>query len=51
VDARLKPELLKELSLEALVERKQVYAGTARARVMERLAELKSWLGNTANDQ
>ncbi|MBX3474552.1 MAG: argininosuccinate lyase [Planctomycetes bacterium] len=46
VDARLKPELLKELSLEALVERKQVYAGTAKARVLERLAELKSWLGN-----
>lgn len=45
VDKRLKPELLKELSLEALVERKQVYAGTARARVLERLAELKSWLG------
>lgn len=44
VDARLKPELLKELSLEALVERKQVYAGTARARVLERLAELKTWL-------
>ncbi|MCC6466597.1 MAG: argininosuccinate lyase, partial [Planctomycetes bacterium] len=44
VDARLKPELLKELSLEALVERKQVYAGTARARVLERLAELKAWL-------
>lgn len=49
VDKRLKPELLKELSLEALVERKQVYAGTARARVLERLAELKSWLG--ANEQ
>lgn len=46
VDKRLKPELLKELSLEALVERKQVYAGTAKARVLERLAELKSWLGN-----
>jgi argininosuccinate lyase len=45
VDKRLKPELLKELSLEALVERKQVYAGTAKARVLERLAELKSWLG------
>jgi argininosuccinate lyase len=44
VDKRLKPELLKELSLEALVERKQVYAGTAKARVLERLAELKSWL-------
>jgi argininosuccinate lyase len=44
VDKRLKPELLKELSLEALVERKQVYAGTARARVLERLAELKNWL-------
>jgi len=48
VDKRLKPELLKELSLEALVERKQVYAGTARARVLERLAELKSWLGEKA---
>ncbi|MBE7491586.1 MAG: argininosuccinate lyase [Planctomycetes bacterium] len=47
VDKRLKPELLKELSLEALVERKQVYAGTARARVLERLAELKSWLGES----
>lgn len=46
VDARLKPELLNELSLEALVERKQVYAGTARARVLERLAELKGWLGS-----
>ncbi|MCC6149804.1 MAG: argininosuccinate lyase [Planctomycetes bacterium] len=45
VDKRLKPELLKELSLEALVERKQVYAGTAKARVLERLAELKTWLG------
>jgi len=45
VDRRLKPELLNELSLEALVERKQVYAGTAKARVLERLAELKSWLG------
>ncbi|MBK9973320.1 MAG: argininosuccinate lyase [Planctomycetes bacterium] len=44
VDPRLKPELLKELSLEALVERKQVYAGTAKARVLERLAELKTWL-------
>ncbi|MCB9933364.1 MAG: argininosuccinate lyase [Planctomycetes bacterium] len=44
VDKRLKPELLKELSLEALVERKQVYAGTAKARVLERLAELKQWL-------
>lgn len=44
VDKRLKPELLSELSLEALVERKQVYAGTAKARVLERLAELKSWL-------
>lgn len=44
VDKRLKPELLKELSLEALVERKQVYAGTAKARVLERLAELKTWL-------
>jgi len=44
VDKRLKPELLKELSLEALVERKQVYAGTAKARVLERLAELKDWL-------
>ncbi|MBX3460908.1 MAG: argininosuccinate lyase [Planctomycetes bacterium] len=44
VDKRLKPELLKELSLEALVERKQVYAGTAKARVLERLAELKEWL-------
>jgi len=44
VDKRLKPELLKELSLEALVERKQVYAGTAKARVLERLAELKAWL-------
>ncbi len=48
VDKRLKPELLKELSLEALVERKQVYAGTAKARVLERLAELKSWLGEKA---
>ncbi|MCC7510385.1 MAG: argininosuccinate lyase [Planctomycetes bacterium] len=44
VDKRLKPELLNELSLEALVERKQVHAGTAKARVLERLAELKSWL-------
>ena len=44
VDKRLQPELLKELSLEALVERKQVYAGTAKARVLERLAELKTWL-------
>ncbi len=44
VDPRLKPELLNELSLEALVERKQVYAGTAKARVLERLAELKTWL-------
>lgn len=44
VDKRLKPELLKELSLEALVERKQVHAGTAKARVLERLAELKEWL-------
>jgi argininosuccinate lyase len=54
VDARLKPELLNELSLEALVERKQVYAGTARARVLERLAELKNWLaqdGSNRNDQ
>jgi argininosuccinate lyase len=54
VDARLKPELLNELSLEALVERKQVYAGTARARVLERLAELKQWLGqdeSNRNDQ
>jgi argininosuccinate lyase len=54
VDVRLKPELLNELSLEALVERKQVYAGTARARVMERLAELKQWLGqdeSNRNDQ
>ncbi|MCZ7606197.1 MAG: argininosuccinate lyase [Planctomycetota bacterium] len=50
VDKRLKPELLKELSLEALVERKQVYAGTAKARVLERLAELKQWLGKD-NDQ
>jgi argininosuccinate lyase len=48
VDARLKPELLNELSLEALVERKQVYAGTARVRVLERLAELKSWLGGNS---
>jgi argininosuccinate lyase len=54
VDARLKPELLNEMSLEALVERKQVYAGTARVRVMERLAELKEWLGqdgSNRNDQ
>ncbi len=48
VDARLKPELLNELSLEALVERKQVYAGTAKARVLERLSELKSWLGENS---
>jgi argininosuccinate lyase len=48
VDKRLKPELLRELSLEALVERKQVYAGTAKARVLERLAELKSWQGEKA---
>ena len=48
VDKRLKPELLKELSLEALVERKQVYAGRAKARVLERLEELKSWLGEKA---
>ncbi|MBZ0137044.1 MAG: argininosuccinate lyase [Planctomycetes bacterium] len=44
VDERLKPELLNELSLEALVERKQVYAGTARAQVEARLKELKDWL-------
>ncbi len=44
VDKRLKPELLNELSLEALVERKRVYAGTAKARVLERLADLKAWL-------
>jgi argininosuccinate lyase len=50
VDARLKPELLSELSLEALVERKQVYAGTAKARVQERLAELKAWLGDDEQD-
>ncbi|MCB9895123.1 MAG: argininosuccinate lyase [Planctomycetes bacterium] len=49
VDKRLKPELLKELSLEALVERKQVYAGTARKQVEARLKELKDWLGN--NDE
>lgn len=46
VDERLKPELLNELSLEALVERKQVYAGTARAQVEARLKELKDWLGS-----
>ena len=46
VDERLKPELLNELSLEALVERKQVYAGTARKQVEARLKELKDWLGN-----
>ena len=44
VDERLKPELLNELSLEALVERKQVYAGTARKQVEARLKELKDWL-------
>ncbi|MCF6227348.1 MAG: argininosuccinate lyase [Planctomycetes bacterium] len=44
VDERLKPELLDELSLEALVERKQVYAGTARKQVEARLEELKEWL-------
>jgi argininosuccinate lyase len=46
VDERLKPELLNELSLEALVERKNVYAGTAKAQVEARLKELKDWLGN-----
>ena len=46
VDERLKPELLNELSLEALVERKQVYAGTARKQVEARLKELKDWLGS-----
>lgn len=44
VDARLKPELLGQLSLEALVERKNVFAGTARKRVMDRLTDLKEWL-------
>lgn len=48
VDERLKPELLNELSLEALVERKQVHAGTARKQVEARLAELKEWLGNNS---
>jgi argininosuccinate lyase len=44
VDERLKPELLDQLSLEALVERKYVYAGTARKQVEARLKELKDWL-------
>ncbi|MHC4840763.1 MAG: argininosuccinate lyase [Planctomycetota bacterium] len=52
VDERLKPALLNELSLEALVERKQVYAGTARKQVEARLAELKSWLDkDETNDE
>lgn len=44
VDERLKPELLDQLSLEALVERKNVYAGTARKQVEARVKDLKDWL-------
>ncbi len=44
VDKRLKPALLKELSLEALVERKNVHAGTAKKQVQARLKDLRRFL-------
>ncbi len=49
VDSRLKPELLEQLSLEALVERKTVQAGTALDRVEAQIEECKAMIERADN--